>query len=101
MYIDVVQVIFPCVLGTDVMCIFAGTTPQRKEYVYPHVLSKPRRREELEDEFRAQQEQLQCALSQCETVIEAEDEKHLDQVLQSYVLTIHILELLLKFIKKL
>uniref|UniRef100_A0A671M959 Kinesin-like protein n=1 Tax=Sinocyclocheilus anshuiensis TaxID=1608454 RepID=A0A671M959_9TELE len=56
-----------------------GTTPQRKEYVYPHVLNKPRSREELEDEFRAQQEQFQCALSQCETVIEAEEEKPLDQ----------------------
>uniref|UniRef100_A0A8C1HCZ1 Kinesin-like protein n=1 Tax=Cyprinus carpio carpio TaxID=630221 RepID=A0A8C1HCZ1_CYPCA len=56
-----------------------GTTPQRKEYVYPRVLNKPRSREELEDEFRTQQEQLQCALSQCETVIEAE-EKPLDQV---------------------
>uniref|UniRef100_A0A8C2D491 Kinesin family member 11 n=1 Tax=Cyprinus carpio TaxID=7962 RepID=A0A8C2D491_CYPCA len=55
-----------------------GTTPQRKEYVYPRVLNKPRSREELEDEFRTQQEQLQCALSQCETVIEAE-EKPLDQ----------------------
>uniref|UniRef100_A0A8C1QEE9 Kinesin-like protein n=1 Tax=Cyprinus carpio TaxID=7962 RepID=A0A8C1QEE9_CYPCA len=54
-----------------------GTTPQRKEYVYPRVLNKPRSREELEDEFRTQQEQLQCALSQCETVIEAE-EKPLD-----------------------
>uniref|UniRef100_A0A671N3S3 Kinesin-like protein n=1 Tax=Sinocyclocheilus anshuiensis TaxID=1608454 RepID=A0A671N3S3_9TELE len=83
----------PCVLGTDVMCIFAGTTPQRKEYVYPRVLNKPRSREELEDEFRAQQEQLQCALSQCETVIEAEEEKPHDQVLRSYVLTIHIPEL--------
>uniref|UniRef100_A0A673HEB0 Kinesin-like protein n=1 Tax=Sinocyclocheilus rhinocerous TaxID=307959 RepID=A0A673HEB0_9TELE len=56
-----------------------GTTPQRKEYVYPHVLNKPRSREELEDEFRAQQEQFQCALSQCETVIEAKEEKPLDQ----------------------
>uniref|UniRef100_A0A671MZM6 Kinesin-like protein n=1 Tax=Sinocyclocheilus anshuiensis TaxID=1608454 RepID=A0A671MZM6_9TELE len=56
-----------------------GTTPQRKEYVYPRVLNKPRSREELEDEFRAQQEQLQCALSQCETVIEAEEEKPHDQ----------------------
>uniref|UniRef100_A0A671N146 Kinesin-like protein n=1 Tax=Sinocyclocheilus anshuiensis TaxID=1608454 RepID=A0A671N146_9TELE len=58
-----------------------GTTPQRKEYVYPRVLNKPRSREELEDEFRAQQEQLQCALSQCETVIEAEEEKPHDQML--------------------
>uniref|UniRef100_A0A672QJS8 Kinesin-like protein n=1 Tax=Sinocyclocheilus grahami TaxID=75366 RepID=A0A672QJS8_SINGR len=56
-----------------------GTTPQRKEYVYPRVLNKPRIREELEDEFRAQQEQLQCALSQCETVIEVEEEKPHDQ----------------------
>uniref|UniRef100_A0A8C2HPN6 Kinesin-like protein n=1 Tax=Cyprinus carpio TaxID=7962 RepID=A0A8C2HPN6_CYPCA len=55
-----------------------GTTPQRKEYVYPRVLNKPRSREELEDEFRAQQEQFQCALSHCETLIEAE-EKPLDQ----------------------
>uniref|UniRef100_A0A8C2APY0 Kinesin-like protein n=1 Tax=Cyprinus carpio TaxID=7962 RepID=A0A8C2APY0_CYPCA len=55
-----------------------GTTPQRKEYVYPRVLNKPRSREELEDEFRAQQERFQCALSHCETLIEAE-EKPLDQ----------------------
>ncbi|XP_067222841.1 kinesin-like protein KIF11 [Chanodichthys erythropterus] len=56
-----------------------GTTPQRREYMYPRVLNKPRSREELEEEFRAQQEELQCALSQCETVIEAEEEKPLDQ----------------------
>ncbi len=65
------------------LLIFAGTTPQRKEYVYPRVLSMPRGRGELEDEFRAQQEQLQCELSHCEIVIEAEEDKHLDQVLQS------------------
>lgn len=62
----------------------AGTTPQRREYVYPRVLNKPRSREELQEEFRAQQEELQCALSHCETVTEAE-EKPLDQVLQSQV----------------
>ncbi|XP_065153419.1 kinesin-like protein KIF11 [Paramisgurnus dabryanus] len=57
-----------------------GTTPQRKEYVYPRVLSKPRSREELEQEFRAQQEAFQSALqSQCETVEEADEEKPLDQ----------------------
>ncbi|KAG1972872.1 P-loop containing nucleoside triphosphate hydrolases superfamily protein [Pimephales promelas] len=55
-----------------------GTTPQRREYTYPRVLNKPRSREELAEEFRAQQEELQCLLSQCETVIEGE-EKPLDQ----------------------
>lgn len=73
------QLFCPYVLGAHVTCIFAGTTPQRKEYVYPRVLNKPRSREELEDEFRAQQERFQCALSHCETLIEAE-EKPLDQV---------------------
>lgn len=56
-----------------------GTTPQRKEYVYPRVLSKPRSREELEEEFRAQQEELQSTLSQCETVMEVDEDKPLDQ----------------------
>lgn len=63
--------------------IIAGTTPQRKDYVYPRVLSKPRSREELEDEFKAQQEELQSALSQCETVIEVDEDKPLDQVPQN------------------
>ncbi|XP_056623810.1 kinesin-like protein KIF11 [Triplophysa dalaica] len=56
-----------------------GTTPQRKEYAYPRALSKPRSREELEEEFRAQQEVLQSALSQCETVLEVDEGKPLDQ----------------------
>lgn len=73
---------------------FAGTTPQRREYMYPRVLNKPRSREELEEEFRAQQEELQCALSQCETVTEVEEEKPLDQVSQSQVYSIHILSIL-------
>lgn len=79
------QIICPCVQGSNVICVFPGTTPQRKEYMYPRVLNKPRSREELEEEFRAQQEELQCALSQCETVTEAEEEKPLDQVSQSQV----------------
>lgn len=56
-----------------------GTTPQRKEYMYPRVLSRPRSREELEEEFRAQQEQLQSELKPCEIVMEVEEEKPVDQ----------------------
>ncbi|XP_052009273.1 kinesin-like protein KIF11 [Xyrauchen texanus] len=56
-----------------------GTTPQRKEYKYPRVLNQPRSREELEEEFRAQQVELQSTLSQCEPVIEVEEDKPLYQ----------------------
>lgn len=62
------------------MCVIAGTTPQPKEYAYPRALSKPRSREELEEEFRAQQEVFQSALSQCEIVLEVDEGKPLDQV---------------------
>ncbi|KAF7704707.1 hypothetical protein HF521_021779 [Silurus meridionalis] len=57
-----------------------GTTPKRKEYEYPRVLVPLRSRTELEDEFRAQQEQLMNALSQCEVLTEGEEEeKPVDQ----------------------
>ncbi|XP_051579257.1 kinesin-like protein KIF11 [Myxocyprinus asiaticus] len=56
-----------------------GTTPQRKEYMYPRVLNQPRSRVELEEEFRAQLVELQSALSQCETVIKADEDEPLDQ----------------------
>ncbi|XP_017560407.1 kinesin-like protein KIF11 [Pygocentrus nattereri] len=52
-----------------------GTTPQRKEYKYPRVLDPLRSRAELEEDFRAQQEQLMSALNQCEDVTEAEEEE--------------------------
>lgn len=50
------------------------------------MLNKPRSREELAEEFRAQQEKLQCALNQCETVRETEEEKPSDQVVHPYSL---------------
>ncbi|KAI4891435.1 hypothetical protein NFI96_022124, partial [Prochilodus magdalenae] len=52
-----------------------GTTPQRKEYKYPRVLDPLRSRTELEEEFRAQQEQLMSALSQCDDLTEGEEEE--------------------------
>ncbi|XP_076834162.1 kinesin-like protein KIF11 [Brachyhypopomus gauderio] len=55
-----------------------GTTPKRKEYVFPRALDPLRSRAELEAEFRVQQEQLMSALSQCEPVAE-EEEKPVDQ----------------------
>uniref|UniRef100_A0A674EWU3 Kinesin-like protein n=1 Tax=Salmo trutta TaxID=8032 RepID=A0A674EWU3_SALTR len=55
----------------------AGTTPQRREFVYPCLLAKSKSRAELLDSFRHQQEELQAALFQCDTV---EEEKQVDQV---------------------
>ncbi|XP_066538893.1 kinesin-like protein KIF11 [Hoplias malabaricus] len=55
-----------------------GTTPQRKEFVYPHVLVPLRSRAELEDEFRNQQAQLMSALNQCDALTE-EEEKPVEQ----------------------
>uniref|UniRef100_A0A674EXV4 Kinesin-like protein n=1 Tax=Salmo trutta TaxID=8032 RepID=A0A674EXV4_SALTR len=54
----------------------AGTTPQRREFVYPCLLAKSKSRAELLDSFRHQQEELQAALFQCDTV---EEEKQVDQ----------------------
>uniref|UniRef100_A0A8C8H0J7 Kinesin-like protein n=1 Tax=Oncorhynchus tshawytscha TaxID=74940 RepID=A0A8C8H0J7_ONCTS len=54
-----------------------GTTPQRREFVYPCLLAKSKSRAELLDSFRHQQEELQAALFQCDTV---EEEKQVDQV---------------------
>ncbi|GAA6088369.1 kinesin-like protein KIF11 [Tachysurus ichikawai] len=57
-----------------------GTTPKRKEYMYPRALVPLKGRTELEDEFRAQQEQLMSALGQCEVLTEGEEEeKPVDQ----------------------
>ncbi|XP_052001750.1 kinesin-like protein KIF11 [Xyrauchen texanus] len=56
-----------------------GTTPQRKEYMYPRVLNQPRSREELEEEFRAQLVELQSAVSQRETGIKSDEDEPLDQ----------------------
>uniref|UniRef100_A0A8C7MK28 Kinesin family member 11 n=1 Tax=Oncorhynchus kisutch TaxID=8019 RepID=A0A8C7MK28_ONCKI len=53
-----------------------GTTPQRREFVYPCLLAKSKSRAELLDSFRHQQEELQAALFQCDTV---EEEKQVDQ----------------------
>ncbi|XP_062863433.1 kinesin-like protein KIF11 [Trichomycterus rosablanca] len=55
-----------------------GTTPKRKDYVYPRVLNPLRSRTELEDEYRSQQEQLMNTLSQCDDLGE-EEEKPVDQ----------------------
>ncbi|KAG9268420.1 kinesin-like protein KIF11 [Astyanax mexicanus] len=52
-----------------------GTTPQRKEYKYPRILDPLRSRTELEEEFRAQQEQLTSAFSQCDALTEGEEEE--------------------------
>lgn len=63
------------------MCVCVGTTPKRKEYVYPRVLAPLRSRTELEEEFRVQQEQLMSAFVQCEILTEGEEEeKPVDQV---------------------
>lgn len=56
-----------------------GTTPQRKEYQYPRVLAKSRSRAELLESLRLQQEELQAAITQCDTVEEEEENQQLDQ----------------------
>ncbi|KAK3563659.1 hypothetical protein QTP86_033504 [Hemibagrus guttatus] len=57
-----------------------GTTPKRKEYMYPRVLITLKGRTELEDEFKAQQEQLTSAFDQCVVLPEGgEEEKPEDQ----------------------
>ncbi|KAJ8264421.1 hypothetical protein GJAV_G00148960 [Gymnothorax javanicus] len=47
-----------------------GKTPQRKDYKYPRTLVRSRKREELLETFSKQQQELQAALSLCETVEE-------------------------------
>ncbi|KAM6956574.1 kinesin-like protein KIF11 [Aplochiton taeniatus] len=54
-----------------------GTTPQRREYVYPRVLAKSRSRAELLESLRHQQVALQASLDQVETV--EEEEKQVEQ----------------------
>ncbi|TRY98776.1 hypothetical protein DNTS_014433 [Danionella cerebrum] len=71
--LDTVQKFLDSELRQDIP---TGMTPQRKEYVYPRVLSKPKTREELEEEFKAQHEAFQSALNLC---TEEEEEKPLDQ----------------------
>lgn len=72
------------------MRVCAGTTPKRKEYVYPRVLVPLRSRTDLEGEFRAQQEQLMRELGQCEVLTEGEEEeKPVDQVQTSQQIFIH------------
>lgn len=49
--------------------------------MYPRVLVPLRSRTELEEEFRAQQEELMSVLGQCEVLMEGEEEeKPVDQV---------------------
>lgn len=73
-----------------ILCVCLGTTPKRKEYVYPRTLLTLKDRTELEDEFRAQQQQLMSVLGQCEVVTEGEEEdKPEDQVQLSLLYTMH------------
>lgn len=61
-----------------------GKTPQRKDYVYPRTLVRSRRREELLECFSKQQQELQAALSFCETVQEEQvDEDSLEEEVSS------------------
>ncbi|KAJ8013907.1 hypothetical protein DPEC_G00034700 [Dallia pectoralis] len=52
-----------------------GTTPQRREFVYPRVLDKSKSRAELLEGVRHQQEAVQVALFQCDTLLEEEEDK--------------------------
>ncbi|XP_066549118.1 kinesin-like protein KIF11 [Amia ocellicauda] len=63
-----------------------GTTPQRKDYVYPRVLSKSRPRDELLTRFRKQQEELEELAYTCEPVQEepVEQDSLEDDVISSY-----------------
>uniref|UniRef100_A0A6Q2YA70 Kinesin-like protein n=1 Tax=Esox lucius TaxID=8010 RepID=A0A6Q2YA70_ESOLU len=54
-----------------------GTTPQRRDFVYPRVLDKSKSRAELLENLRHKQEELQAALLQCDTL--EEEEKQVDQ----------------------
>ncbi|KAL0964513.1 hypothetical protein UPYG_G00324880 [Umbra pygmaea] len=56
-----------------------GTTPQRREFVYPRVLAKSKSRAEVLEGLRHQQEELQAALFQCDTLEEEEEEKPVTQ----------------------
>ncbi|XP_067092536.1 kinesin-like protein KIF11 [Osmerus mordax] len=57
-----------------------GTTPQRKEYKYPRVLAKSRSRAELLESLRQEQDELQAALAQCDTVEEEEQQQDQDSL---------------------
>uniref|UniRef100_A0A6Q2Z6A4 Kinesin-like protein n=1 Tax=Esox lucius TaxID=8010 RepID=A0A6Q2Z6A4_ESOLU len=61
-----------------------GTTPQRRDFVYPRVLDKSKSRAELLENLRHKQEELQAALLQCDTL--EEEEKQVDQVHESLFL---------------
>ncbi|KAM3606880.1 uncharacterized protein V6R79_025065 [Siganus canaliculatus] len=52
-----------------------GTTPQRREFVYPRQLAKTRSRCELLESLRRQQEELQAAMEEEEDEEELEDEE--------------------------
>lgn len=84
-------IIKPCTFALISDCVVClGTTPKRKEYMYPRALVPLKGRTELEDEFRAQQEQLMSALGQCEVLTEGEEEeKPVDQVQTSHQIFIH------------
>ncbi|KAJ8365617.1 hypothetical protein SKAU_G00144480 [Synaphobranchus kaupii] len=62
-----------------------GETPQRKDYVYPRTLVKSRKRDELLECFSKQQQELQAALSSCETAQEQQvDEDSLEEDVSSF-----------------
>uniref|UniRef100_A0A669CSY7 Kinesin-like protein n=1 Tax=Oreochromis niloticus TaxID=8128 RepID=A0A669CSY7_ORENI len=60
-----------CVFQDINLLLPSGATPQRREFVYPRQLVKSRRRSELLESLRRQQEELQAAM-------EAEEEEELE-----------------------
>lgn len=58
----------------------SGTTPQRREFVYPRQLVKFRRRSELLESLRRKQEELQAAVDEEEEDEELEEEDKQSQV---------------------
>ncbi|XP_017289753.1 kinesin-like protein KIF11 isoform X2 [Kryptolebias marmoratus] len=55
-----------------------GTTPQRREFVYPRQLNKSRSRSELLESLRRQQEELQAALKEEEEQEEEDEQSQTD-----------------------
>ncbi|XP_059215984.1 kinesin-like protein KIF11 isoform X2 [Centropristis striata] len=56
-----------------------GTTPQRREFVYPRTLEKARRRSELLESVRRRQEELQAALQEEEEQQQEEEQEEEDK----------------------
>ncbi|KAG2462419.1 KIF11 protein, partial [Polypterus senegalus] len=52
-----------------------GTTPQRKEYIYPRAFDKTRPRDILLEQFKKQQEEFQAALKISESIQEEQNEQ--------------------------